>query len=94
MEHWYVYYSCTRHLLEETVSHVRAMQGALAAQCPVQGRLLQRADDQGANITLMEIYEHIGSPERFGLALAEALAGSEVRPDLRSARHTERFREI
>lgn len=94
MEHWYVYYDCTRHLLEETVSHVRAMQGALAAECAVQGRLLQRADGQGTRITLMEIYEHIASPGQFGLALDEALAGSEVRPDLRSARHTERFRDI
>lgn len=94
MEHWYVYYKCSSGSLVRTVQSVRAMQAALAAQCGVHGRLLQRANDDGSSITLMEIYEQIATPERFGAVLDDALAGSGLSSDLRSARHTERFQDI
>lgn len=94
MEHWYVYYECPSGSLGQTVKRVRAMQVALAAQCAVHGRLLQRADDHGASITLMEIYEQIATPERFGAVLDDALARSGLAGNLRSARHTERFQDI
>ncbi len=94
MEHWYVYYKCPSGSLAQTVQRVRAMQAALAAVCAVYGRLLQRADDDGSSITMMEIYEPIGTPERFGAVLDEALAVSGVSGELRSARQTERFQDI
>ena len=94
MEHWYVYYKCPSGSLAQTVKRVRAMQVALAAECAVHGRLLQRADNQGAGITLMEIYEQIATPDRFGAVLDDALARSGVPADLRSARHTERFLDV
>ena len=94
MEHWYVYYKCPSGALAQTVQRVRAMQVALAAQGAVQGRLLQRANDDDASITLMEIYEQIVAPERFGAVLDGALARSGWPAELRSARHTERFQDI
>jgi len=94
MEHWYVYYKCPSGSLAQTVQRVRAMQAALAAVCAVYGRLLQRADDDGSSITLMEIYEQIATPERFAAVLDDALTRSDWPGDLRSTRHTERFQDI
>ena len=94
MEHWYVYYKCPSGSLAQTVQRVRAMQAALAAQCSVHGRLLQRANDDGSSITLMEVYEQIATPERFGAVLDDALAGSGLAGDVCSARHTERFQDV
>ena len=94
MEHWYVYYECPSGSLAQSVQRVRAMQAALAAQCGVHGRLLQRANDDGSSITLMEIYEQIATPDRFGAVLDDALAGSGLSGDLRGIRHTERFQDI
>lgn len=97
MEHWYVYYKCPGDSREDTIARVREMQVAVASQCDVRGRLLQRVDNNDANpdgITLMEIYEHIAASERFNAVLDDALARSGLKAELRSSRHTERFRDI
>lgn len=93
MEHWYVYYECPTEAAGEIVERAQLMQHALLTSHGTAGRLV-KGMGKGMRTTLMEIYEHIDQPERFSAALADALAHSGLTPEMRAARHTERFIDV
>jgi hypothetical protein len=92
MEHWFIYYKVPAAQLAAVSARVRVMQGALAAATGVHGRLLRRAE-AAEPLTLMEVYERIAEPERFGAALADAAAHAQLPPELIESRRIERFTE-
>lgn len=92
MEHWYVYYACPPEAVLETIKRAQLMQDRLFASHGAVGRLVQSVGT-GNRTTLMEIYEHIDQPERFSVALEEALVDSGLAA-LHDTRHIERFRDV
>ncbi|HOX88542.1 MAG TPA: DUF4936 family protein [Burkholderiaceae bacterium] len=93
MEHWFIYYKLPAAELAAVAERVRVMQGALAAATGVHGRLARRTD-AAEPLTLMEIYERIPDPTRFGAALTDAAAHAGLPAALLDARRIERFAEV
>ena len=93
-EHWFVYYKLPAADLAAWLPRSEVLLRAVARDGGVQGRLLQRADEAAGLTTLMEVYEGIADPVRFGAALeAAVLAAARIDPPLAlPVRHTERFR--
>ena len=94
MQHWFVYYKLDAQQARELAPRISAMLAALAAATGARARLLQRADNQQDQITLLEVYEQIDDPALFEAALAAALKDSALPASLVSARRTERFAEF
>ena len=93
MENWYVYYTLPAAQRSNTLSRVQAMQRQLVADNGVRARLEQRVDSESAP-TVMEVYECIADPERFGTALAAAVLAAEFAPETCAARRLERFEPV
>lgn len=91
MQHWYVYYKLPIAEREATLARVRSVQARLAGETDVRMRLLERTE-QAETTTVMEVYEDIGEPERFGAALDAALR-AHLPDSLVAARRVERFRD-
>jgi hypothetical protein len=92
VQHWYVYYKVGHGERDATVERVRRMQQQVAASTGVSVRLLERTERQGT-ATVMEVYEDIDQPERFGTAL-EAVVRASGLPDAHiAARRIERFQD-
>jgi hypothetical protein len=92
MQHWYVYYKLPRSERAAMLQRVRDVQQRVARSTAVTMRLLERTG-QAEVTTVMEVYEDIGEPERFGAALDAALrAAGLTDPDL-AARRVERFED-
>ena len=91
MPHWYVYYKMPAGERDATLARVRCVQAALARDATVRMRLLERTEP-AETTTLMEVYEDIGEPERFGAAL-EAAVRAHLPAPLVAARRIERFRD-
>jgi hypothetical protein len=91
MHHWYVYYKLPRAERDATLARVRRVQAQLAQATGVRMRLLERTGE-AETTTVMEVYEDIGEPERFGAALDAALRAHC--PDAHvAARRIERFED-
>ena len=92
MQHWYVYYKLPRSERDATIERVRRVQRQLEQSTRVHARLLERTE-QPETTTMMEVYEDIDQPERFGAAL-DALVRASGLPDARvAARRIERFQD-
>jgi hypothetical protein len=91
MQSWFIYYQVPGADMAAVAARVRRMQARLAAVSGTQGRLLQRADEGGPTVTLMEVYEALPEPELFAQQLAAGLAQADLGDALCAARHTERF---
>jgi hypothetical protein len=92
VQHWYVYYKMPRSERAALLAQVRDLQQRVARAVPVRMRLLERAE-QAEMMTLMEVYEDIGEPERFGAALDAALRASGLGEAQIAARRIERFQD-
>lgn len=92
MQHWYVYYKLPRSERDATIERVRRVQRQLEQSTRVRARLLERTE-QPETTTMMEVYEDIDQPERFGAAL-DALVRASGLPDAHvAARRVERFQD-
>lgn len=92
MQHWYVYYKLPRSERDATIERVRRVQRQLEQSTRVRARLLERTE-QPETTTMMEVYEDIDQPERFGAAL-DALVRASGLPDAHvAARRIERFQD-
>jgi hypothetical protein len=92
VQHWYVYYKLP--LVERTglLERVRGMQRQLAQAADVRMRLLERTDG-AETTTVMEVYEEIEEPQRFGALLDAAVHALQLPAAQVSARRVERFRD-
>lgn len=92
MQHWYVYYKLPRGERDATIERVRLVQRQLEQSMRVSARLLERTEPSETT-TMMEVYEDIDQPERFGAAL-DALVRASGLPDAHvAARRVERFQD-
>lgn len=96
MESWYVYYKLDAGQLAAWLPQSARLLARLQAETGVHGRLLRRADGareaEGIS-TLMEVYDGITDPQRFGPALDAAVAEARAAVPVCAGipRHTERF---
>jgi hypothetical protein len=93
MEHWYVYYKVPVTESADVAQRVQAMFAALGDDAP-RGRLLRRADEQGGEVTLMEVYEPVADASAFADALAGAVRASGLAPAIAARRRIERFEDL
>jgi hypothetical protein len=92
VQHWYVYYKVERGERDATIERVRRVQQQIARSTSARVRLLERTE-QAETTTVMEVYEDIDQPERFGTAL-EAVVRASGLPDAHiAARRIERFQD-
>ena len=70
MEHWYVYYKVPVADTPAVANRVRAMFNAVGAS-GAKGRLMQRAEPESDEVTLMEIYEPVHDARAFEQLLAQ-----------------------
>jgi hypothetical protein len=94
VEHWYVYYKLPAAELPAQLPALRALQRAVGSATGAQPRLQTRLDTPQGIATVMEVYTGITDPASFGPRLDAALAASALPASLRSARRTERFRDL
>lgn len=92
MQHWYVYYKLPRSERDATIERIRRVQEQLAQSTRVRTRLLERTE-QTETTTMMEVYEDIDQPERFGAALDAVVRASGLPDSHIAARRIERFRD-
>ena len=92
MQHWYVYYKLPRRERDATIELVRRVQEQLAQSTRVRARLLERTE-QPETTTMMEVYEDIDQPERFGAALDAVVRASGLPEAHIAARRVERFQD-
>ena len=92
MQHWYVYYKLPRSERDATIELVRRVQEQLAQSTRVRARLLERTE-QPETTTMMEVYEGIDQPERFGAALDAVVRASGLPEAHIAARRVERFQD-
>lgn len=92
MQHWYVYYKLPRSEREAVIERVRRVQAQVERSTRVCGRLLERTE-QSETTTMMEVYEGIDQPERFGAALEAVVRASGLPASLIAARRVERFQD-
>lgn len=93
MEHWYVYYKVSAADAFAVAKRVQAMFNALGEDGP-RGRLLQRADAEDGEVTLMEVYEPVADGRAFAAALESALRTSGLAPGVVARRRIERFKDL
>ena len=93
MEHWYVYYKVPAADTVAVAKRVRAMFNSLGDDAP-RGRLLQRADAEDGEVTLMEVYEPVADGRAFASALEGALRTSGLAPGVVARRRIERFKDL
>jgi len=92
VQHWYVYYKLPRRERDATIELVRRVQEQLAQSTRVRARLLERTE-QPETTTMMEVYEDIDQPERFGAALDAVVRASGLPEAHIAARRVERFQD-
>jgi hypothetical protein len=92
VQHWYVYYKLPRSERDATIERIRRVQEQLAQSTRVRTRLLERTE-QTETTTMMEVYEDIDQPERFGAALDAVVRASGLPDSHIAARRIERFRD-
>jgi hypothetical protein len=92
VQHWYVYYKLPRSERDATIERIRRVQEQLAQSTRVRTRLLERTE-QTETTTMMEVYEDIDQPERFGAALDAVVRASGLSDSHIAARRIERFRD-
>ena len=92
MQHWYVYYKVERGERDATIERVRRVQQQIAGSTRARVRLLERTE-QAETSTLMEVYEDIDQPERFGAALDAVVRASGLPAAHIAARRIERFQD-
>jgi len=93
MEHWYVYYKVPAADTEAVANCVRAMFNALGSNAP-HGRLMQRADGESDEVTLMEVYEPVTDADVFATALEGAVRASGLSATFVARRRVERFKDL
>jgi hypothetical protein len=93
MEHWYVYYKVAAADTAVIANQVRAMFNALGEDAP-RGRLLQRAEAEDGEVTLMEVYEPVTDAGAFASVLEGALRMSGLAPGVVARRRIERFKDL
>jgi hypothetical protein len=93
MEHWYVYYKVPALDTDAVANCVRAMFNALGNKAP-GARLMQRADAENHEVTLMEVYEPVTDARVFAAALDGAVRASGLSPALVARRRVERFKDL
>ncbi len=93
----FVYWRTPRPASADARAAMRAWQQSAAQRVPdLQARLLQRTDDSGEIVTLMETYALPGTPAGIDAALQRRLVedGNEVSAPWREgARHVEVFED-
>lgn len=92
VQHWYVYYKVAHGERDTTIEQVRRMQAQIAGSTSARVRLLERTD-RSETTTVMEVYEDIDEPERFGTALAAVVRASGLPDSHIAARRIERFED-
>ncbi|MGZ8255890.1 MAG: DUF4936 family protein [Burkholderiaceae bacterium] len=92
MQHWYVYYKLPRGERDATMARVRRVQEQVARSSGVRVRLLERTE-QTETTTVMEVYEDIDQPERFGAALDAVVRACGLSDAHIAARRVERFQD-
>jgi hypothetical protein len=92
VQHWYVYYKVERGERDATIERVRRAQQQIAGSTNVRVRLLERTD-QVETMTVMEVYEDIDEPGRFGATLDAVVRASGLPVSLIAARRIERFQD-
>jgi hypothetical protein len=92
VQHWYIYYKLPRSERDATIERIRRVQEQLAQSTRVRTRLLERTE-QTETTTMMEVYEDIDQPERFGAALDAVVRASGLPDSHIAARRIERFRD-
>ncbi len=92
MQHWYVYYKLARAERESTIERVRRVQEQVAGTTRARVRLLERTE-HAETTTVMEVYEDIDEPERFGAALDAVVRASGLPESHIAARRVERFQD-
>ena len=92
MQHWYVYYKVARGERDATIERVRRVQERIAGSTSARVRLLERTE-QSETTTVMEVYEDIDQPERFGATLDAVVRASGLPEAHIAARRIERFRD-
>jgi Domain of unknown function (DUF4936) len=93
MEHWYVYYKVPARDTTAVAKRVRAMFNALDGS-GARACLMQRAEESGDEVTLMEVYEPVLDAAAFGQLLDAAVHASGLAPAMVAARRIERFKEL
>lgn len=91
MQHWYVYYKLPRAERDAVIERVRRVQAQLAQANRVRMRLLERTE-QAETTTVMEVYEDIDEPARFGVEL-DAVVRAHLSQAHVAARRIERFQD-
>ena len=93
MEHWYVYYKVPAAETTAVAKRVRAMFNALGENAP-RGSLLQRADAEDNEVTLMEVYEPVADGRAFASLLEDAVRTSGLAAGIVARRRIERFKDL
>ena len=93
MEHWYVYYKVAAVEADTVARQVRQMFNLLGERAP-NARLMRRADMEGDEVTLMEVYEPVSDASTFGATLDGAVRASGLASALVARRRVERFRDL
>ena len=93
MEHWYVYYKVPATDTAVVANRVRAMFNAVG-KGGTQGRLLQRAEPENDEVTLMEVYEPVVDANAFEQLLKSAVSASGLAPSVVARRRVERFKDL
>ena len=92
MQHWYVYYKLPRSERDATIERVRRVQEQIAGSSSARVRLLERTE-QADTTTVMEVYEDIDQPERFGAVLDAVVRACGLPESHLAARRIERFQD-
>ena len=92
MQHWYVYYKLAHDDRDATIERVRRVQERIAESTSARVRLLERTE-QSETTTVMEVYEDIDEPERFGAALDAVVRASGLPASHIATRRIERFQD-
>jgi hypothetical protein len=93
MERWYVYYKVPAADTAAVAKRVRAMFNALGASAP-RASLLQRADAEDDEVTLMEVYEPVADGRAFASKLEDAVRESGLAAGIVARRRIERFKDL
>ena len=93
MQHWYVYYKVAHGERDATLERVRRVQAQIARSMNARVRLLERTE-QSETTTVMEVYEDIEEPERFGAALDAVVRASGLPDSHIATRRIERFEDV
>jgi hypothetical protein len=93
MERWYVYYKVASTDTTAVAQCVREMFNVLGSAV-AQTRLMRRAENEGDDVTLMEVYEPVTDARAFAAALEGAVRASGFPPALATRRRIERFKDL